>query len=400
MQYTTYADGSQTELHASALQGVVKQTLSVGGPSNPSPLYYAGEVGTFTDELGNTSSFRTDRFGHMTEWTDPLGNTTTWTRDSDGHVTTLTEPDPDGAGPHQAQVTQYEYDGDNVTQITYADGSTESWTYGVFDRPTSHTDTLGQQTLWNLDATTGDVLSMTQVVGQVDSPANGETDDVTTTYTYTAAPQNAGDLPGGLPLTETDPLGRVTQGGNGEMGPPIFLGTRVATGSPQKGDRQHPPMLREDAWRRSAARNPRRFRHRILHQTARLCDANWVVLGAINPSRKKVSDNTHRIVYAAKGWVAPFSPIPMEAADWGAQGIVQVTEAVEHVRRRHNPDLRLLGYLVSRFKRARAYQQSYVGQLRRHFGANAFDTVVPDLAQFEKSVTDRIPITFHALILG
>lgn len=88
--------------------------------------------------------------------------------------------------------------------------------------------------------------------------------------------------------------------------------------------------------------------------------------------------------------------IPMEAADWGAQGIMQVTAAIRYVQSRFNPRLRLLGYLVSRFKRARSYQQTYVKQLRQHFGAQAFDSAIPDLAQFEKSVTDRIPITLHA----
>lgn len=88
--------------------------------------------------------------------------------------------------------------------------------------------------------------------------------------------------------------------------------------------------------------------------------------------------------------------IPLEAADWGAQGIMHVTAAIEDVRRRYNHRLTLLGYLVSRFKRARAYQQSYLKQLRAHFGRLAFDTVIPDLARFEQSVTDRIPITLHA----
>jgi chromosome partitioning protein len=88
--------------------------------------------------------------------------------------------------------------------------------------------------------------------------------------------------------------------------------------------------------------------------------------------------------------------IPLEAADWGAQGIVQVTAAVEHVRARYNPDLALLGYLVSRFKRARAYQRSYLAKLREHFGVLAFDTIIPDLAGYEKSVTHGIPITLHA----
>jgi len=87
--------------------------------------------------------------------------------------------------------------------------------------------------------------------------------------------------------------------------------------------------------------------------------------------------------------------IPLEAADWGAQGIMAVTAAIEQVRERYNPRLELLGYLVSRFKRARAYQQSYLKQLRAHFGPLAFDTVIPDLARFEQSVTDRIPVTLH-----
>ncbi len=88
--------------------------------------------------------------------------------------------------------------------------------------------------------------------------------------------------------------------------------------------------------------------------------------------------------------------IPLEAADWGAQGIMQVTAAIEVIRKRSNGRLTLLGYLVNRFRRARAYQQSYLKQLRSHFGPLAFDTVVPDLAQFERSVIDRVPITLQA----
>ena len=88
--------------------------------------------------------------------------------------------------------------------------------------------------------------------------------------------------------------------------------------------------------------------------------------------------------------------VPLEAADWGAQGIMQVTAAIQEVQRLYNPRLKLLGYLVSRFKRARAYQQSYLKQLRANFGALAFDSVIPDVARFEQSVTDRIPITLHA----
>src|SRR5205814_1133001 len=61
-----------------------------------------------------------------------------------------------------------------------------------------------------------------------------------------------------------------------------------------------------------------------------------------------------------------------------------------------NPRLQLLGYVVSRYKRSRSYQRTYLEGLRKHFGEGTFDTVLNDLAQFERSATDRIPITLRA----
>lgn len=87
---------------------------------------------------------------------------------------------------------------------------------------------------------------------------------------------------------------------------------------------------------------------------------------------------------------------PLEAADWGAQGIKYVTEALDYVRDRFNPDLSLLGYIISRYKPRRSYQYTYEQQMRAHFGKLVFDTVLPDLATFERAVTDAVPITEHA----
>ena len=88
--------------------------------------------------------------------------------------------------------------------------------------------------------------------------------------------------------------------------------------------------------------------------------------------------------------------IPLEAADWGAQGVTQVTDAVHYVQQRENARLHLLGYLISRFKTARSYQHSYLAKLREVFGDLAFDTVVTDLAGFEKSVTHATPVGIRA----
>ena len=72
-----------------------------------------------------------------------------------------------------------------------------TYTYdAAFSQKTGMTDELGRQTLYMLDPTNGNRLSMTHVIGAV-----GGDDDLVTTYTYTSDE---------LLDTITDPLGRVT----------------------------------------------------------------------------------------------------------------------------------------------------------------------------------------------
>ena len=71
----------------------------------------------------------------------------------------------------------------------------------TFSQVTRTVDRLGRQTLFDIDPTNGNLLSQRIVFGQPD-PASGETDDLVTTFTYTAQ---------GLLESETDALGRVTR---------------------------------------------------------------------------------------------------------------------------------------------------------------------------------------------
>ncbi|WP_161604764.1 ParA family protein [Roseiconus nitratireducens] len=88
--------------------------------------------------------------------------------------------------------------------------------------------------------------------------------------------------------------------------------------------------------------------------------------------------------------------IPLEAARWGALGTQHIAAAIELVQQHYNPRLRLMGYLVSRYKTRRSYQQTYLAELRKHFGDLAFETVIPDLAEYEKAVTDRNLLSNHS----
>jgi chromosome partitioning protein len=101
------------------------------------------------------------------------------------------------------------------------------------------------------------------------------------------------------------------------------------------------------------------------------------------------------ITYAALA-ASDYLVVPLEVVQWGALGTHHVIKAYEHVRRQHNRRLELLGYVVSRCRLGRKYQSAYVEKLRHYFGDNVFETVIPDLAQFEQSVNDRLPITLHS----
>ena len=91
-----------------------------------------------------------------------------------------------------------------------------------------------------------------------------------------------------------------------------------------------------------------------------------------------------------------FVVIPLEAARWGALGTQHISEAIELVKDRYNSRLKLMGYLASRYKARRAYQQTYLATMREQCGDDAFETVIPDLADFEKAVTDRSLISVHS----
>ena len=84
----------------------------------------------------------------------------------------------------------------------FSPGASRSFTYDpVFNQLTSATDELGRQTIYEVDPSNGNRLAVQEVVGEIDSDDNGETDDVINRFTYT---------PLGLVDTATDPLGRIT----------------------------------------------------------------------------------------------------------------------------------------------------------------------------------------------
>ncbi|WP_339390436.1 lectin-like protein [Crocosphaera watsonii] len=105
--------------------------------------------------------------------------------------------------------------------ITEATGTSigrgfKSFTYDpTFNQLTSYTDELGHQTLYDIDPNNGNVLSITEVIGEV-----GGNDDLITQFTYTA---------NGLVDTITDALGRITDNDYDTFGRLISMTYAVGT---------------------------------------------------------------------------------------------------------------------------------------------------------------------------
>ncbi|WP_164103003.1 RHS repeat-associated core domain-containing protein [Candidatus Laterigemmans baculatus] len=90
----------------------------------------------------------------------------------------------------------------------------------TFNQLTRKVDELGRQVHYEIDPLNGNVRSIRQVVGDLDSSESGETDDLVTQLTYTAS---------GLVKTVVDPLGRVTDYEHDSLGRTVS--TTLASGT-------------------------------------------------------------------------------------------------------------------------------------------------------------------------
>jgi chromosome partitioning protein len=69
--------------------------------------------------------------------------------------------------------------------------------------------------------------------------------------------------------------------------------------------------------------------------------------------------------------------IPVQAEYYALEGLGQLLEVIHHVKQALNPDLNVLGLVVTLYDKRNALSESVREDLKKHFGAKLFDTVVP-----------------------
>lgn len=105
-----------------------------------------------------------------------------------------------------------------------------------------------------------------------------------------------------------------------------------------------------------------------LRELGRSKDAPDVVLLDCPPSLGTLSLNA---LVAADGVL-----VPLQAEFFALQGMAQLLDVLERVKRRLNPRLELVGILVGMFTRQRNLSREVVEELRRHFGEILLPTFV------------------------
>jgi chromosome partitioning protein len=87
--------------------------------------------------------------------------------------------------------------------------------------------------------------------------------------------------------------------------------------------------------------------------------------------------------------------IPLQAEDFGAQGLGPVRAAMNAVQSGANPALRLAGYLVTMYDRRLGIHLAYEAKLRELFGAEVFTAPFPLAKDYKESVAGRQPISHY-----
>jgi chromosome partitioning protein len=101
--------------------------------------------------------------------------------------------------------------------------------------------------------------------------------------------------------------------------------------------------------------------------------------------------NLHLCSWAASDSIV----VPLQAEDFGSQGLAPVQEAIAAVQAGPNPRLRLQGYLLTMFDKRLTVHVSYEAMLREMYGPEVFEASVPRAKDFIEAVAARLPISHY-----
>lgn len=97
-------------------------------------------------------------------------------------------------------------------------------------------------------------------------------------------------------------------------------------------------------------------------------------------------------VFAAADWLL----VPLQSEYYALEGISMITRILTQLRETGvNPQLELLGVIMTMFDGRTKLSQQVVGEVRNHFGSLVFDTVIPRTTRLAEAPSFGKPIIYY-----
>lgn len=88
--------------------------------------------------------------------------------------------------------------------------------------------------------------------------------------------------------------------------------------------------------------------------------------------------------------------IPIQCEFFSLEGLDAVLRAVSTVQRQENPDLRILGILMTMYEPSQEYCNNVVDEIQESFSGQVFDTLVPRDVALSEAASFGQPVTVYA----
>jgi len=88
--------------------------------------------------------------------------------------------------------------------------------------------------------------------------------------------------------------------------------------------------------------------------------------------------------------------VPLEAQDYSVKGTGYVHGLIQKVKKRANPQLDVIGYLINRYDGRRRIEQDFRAMIEKHLGEKVFRQVLKDSVMYVEAVTLGKPITYFS----
>jgi len=87
--------------------------------------------------------------------------------------------------------------------------------------------------------------------------------------------------------------------------------------------------------------------------------------------------------------------IPVECQEWAIKGTAYLRGAITKIRKRANPKLKIMGYLINKFVGRRKLEEVYRDTILENFKDKVFKVVLKNSVKYAETATFRKPITTY-----